>query len=366
LWSVYSWEEEIALRENILIVKINFVATHLKINGGNRAILMHANFLKARGHDVTVIALTRGMIRRFIKNLLYQKANWINDFQARVLWVPDFSEQNIPDGDIVIATSWPTANLVAALPENKCAKFYFIQHYEGLYHAKSGGVDEVDKTYRLPMKKIVISTWLRDIMKKEFNSDSELIVTPVDFKQFYFIKEARKEKPIRVIMLHHTYAWKGVDRGKAAFEKVKKEFPDIQLVLFGARQKKIDIECDEYFYNPKQEDMAKMYSSCHIFLCPSEYEGLGMPAMEAMACRCAVATFDTGGSRDYAIDGETAMVAKQGDTGELATKLKMLVADNNLREKIAENGYNFIRENFSWERAADKLENILKDSLKNA
>jgi len=324
--------------------------------------LTYADILAKRGYAVTVVVRSKNWTRHFF-NAFNIKPFWFKNLKAKVLRVFDWSAENIPNADILVADSWKVAAATYRLPEERGFKLHFIQHDERLYH---GPIEGVSEAYRLPMKKIVISTWLRDIMKKEFNSDSELIVTPVDFKQFYFIKEARKEKPIRVIMLHHTYAWKGVDRGKAAFEKVKKEFPDIQLVLFGARQKKIDIECDEYFYNPKQEDMAKMYSSCHIFLCPSEYEGLGMPAMEAMACRCAVATFDTGGSRDYAIDGETAMVAKQGDTGELATKLKMLVADNNLREKIAENGYNFIRENFSWERAADKLENILKDSLKNA
>ena len=42
-----------------------------------------------------------------------------------------------------------------------------------------------------------------------------------------------------------------------------------------------------------------------------------MPSMEAMACDTALVTFDTGGCRDYARDGETALVARRRDVADL-------------------------------------------------
>ncbi len=50
-----------------------------------------------------------------------------------------------------------------------------------------------------------------------------------------------------------------------------------------------------------------------------------MPPMEAMACGAALATYDNGGCRDYARDGETALVAPRRDVGALARALQRLV-----------------------------------------
>ena len=58
-----------------------------------------------------------------------------------------------------------------------------------------------------------------------------------------------------------------------------------------------------------------------IYLCPSWDEGLGMPSMEAMACGSALVTYDNGGSRDYAHDGETALVAPRRDLPALVGAL---------------------------------------------
>ena len=66
-------------------------------------------------------------------------------------------------------------------PPHAGAKFYFVQHYESLYHGEPA---RVDATYALPLKKIVISTWLRDIMKERFGSAAEILVTPVDRELF--------------------------------------------------------------------------------------------------------------------------------------------------------------------------------------
>jgi glycosyltransferase involved in cell wall biosynthesis len=79
--------------------------------------------------------------------------------------------------------------------------------------------------------------------------------------------------------------------------------------------------------------------------------------MEAMACKSAAVTWDTGGSQDYAFDGKTAFVAKHADFDDLVRKLKMAVSDKVLREQIAENGYKFIR-SLSWDNAITRMEDI--------
>lgn len=341
-------------------MRITLLAPHLKVAGGTRAMLTYADLLAKRGHKVQVVVPLANPLRRAVWNLLRVKPGWMRDTRFSVKRVPDYSEKHIPDGDITIATAWVTARDAALYGPEKGRKFYFIQHYESLYH---GETKETDKTYRLPLKKIVISKWLQGIMKDEFNSESTHLLTPVDKKLFHYVEGQRQEKPIRVLMLYHEAKWKGVEIGSRVFERVKKEFPEIELVLFGVRKEIADISHGKYFYKPEQEKLAKIYSSCHIYLCPSEYEGLGMPAMEAMASRGAVVTFDTGGSWDYAIDGKTALVAKHGDEEDLYRKLKIAVEDSALREKIARGGYDFIQTIPTWDEQTTKLETLFRGAL---
>ena len=86
-----------------------------------------------------------------------------------------------------------------------------------------------------------------------------------------------------------------------------------------------------------------------------------MPPMEAMACGAALATYDNGGCRDYARDGETALVAPRRDVDALARALERLMEDTPLRERLARAGQAFIRREFDWDRATARLETILGD-----
>jgi len=346
-------------------MKITFLVPHIKISGGTKILLTYANLLAKRRHDVLVIASSKNKFRRFIANVLQIGGpKWIKNFKPRVIRVKDIKENNIPDADIIVVSSWRHALLINNFSENKGKKFYLIQHDERLYH---GPKEEVAKSYQVSLNKIVVSTWLQEMIEDEFGARPNLLLNPIDKNLFYPIKVERKNDSIRILMLHHDYKWKGVKEGIEIFKRVKKKYSNLKLIMFGARKKEISLSCDEYYYKPAQEKLAQLYSGCDIFLCPSWDEGFGLPSVEAMACKCALVTYDNGGSRDYAFDRKTALVAKRRDINDLANKLELLVKNENLRKKIAENGYRFIHKIPTWEEQVEKLENIFEKSLnKNA
>jgi glycosyltransferase involved in cell wall biosynthesis len=215
----------------------------------------------------------------------------------------------------------------------------------------------VDETYRLPLRKIVISTWLADIMAERFASPATVIVTPVDAALFHPVPAARDGR-LSVLMLHHDYAWKGVADGLDVVRRVRARHADIRLVGFGVKRPPDATPYDEFVADPPQERLAELYSRCAIYLCPSWDEGLGMPPMEAMACGAALATYDNGGCRDYALHDRTALVAPRRDVAALASALGRLVEDDALRERIAREGQQFVMTQFDWERASARLEAV--------
>ena len=336
-------------------MRITFLCPHLRIAGGVRAILTHADRLAGRGHEVTVVVPARRALTARWRNRFQRAPEWMPTLGARVKWVPEWSAAALPEGDAVIATSWQSVEPVAAAPIRCGRKFYFIQHYESLYHGEAA---RVDATYRVPLRKIVISTWLADIMAERFDTPAAVVVTPVDGTLFRPVP-VDDDGRLRVLMLFHEYPWKGVADGLEAFARVRARHPELSLVGFGVKPPPRKLPFAEFHENLPQERLAWLYSRCPIYLCPSWDEGLGMPAMEAMACGAALCTYDNGVCRDYAIDGRTAVVSPRRDLDALAWGLTRLVEDSELRNRIARQGQDFVGTQFDWERATARLELIL-------
>jgi len=196
-------------------------------------------------------------------------------------------------------------------------------------------------------------------MRDKFGSASDVIVTPVDPGLFHEVPREADDGRLRVLMLHHEYAWKGVADGLAAVAAVRPRVPGLRLVGFGVKPPRAALPYDEFHANPPQETLAALYSGSDIYLCPSWDEGLGMPSMEAMACGAALVTYDNGGCRDYAVDGETALVAPRRDAAALGAALGRLAVDAALRMRLAAAGRARVTTEFDWDRAVARLETRL-------
>jgi len=338
-------------------VRISFLCPNLRISGGVRAILSYADRLAGRGHDVEVIVPVRRKLAAVWRTLRGDRPRWLADFRARVRFVDAWEAQALPRADVCVATAWPSARVVAAAPDRAGVKFYFVQGYESLF---AGTPEEVDPTYRLPLRKIAISTWLRDLMREKFDSDAEVIVTPVEARLFHRVEADPGTSRPRALMLQHSHVRKGVGDGLEAAARVKRQVPSLHLVGFGVNTPAGHVAFDEFHPNLPQERMAWLYSGADIYLCPSWDEGLSMAPMEAMACGAALVTYDNGGCRDYARDGETALVARRCDVDELAMKLEWMATDAALRAKLAAQGQAFITTAFDWDRAVDRMEALFR------
>jgi glycosyltransferase involved in cell wall biosynthesis len=337
-------------------VRIAFLAPHVRIAGGVRAIFTYADRLARRGHEVSVFVPAGSRWRAWQLNRGERVPDWMPGFRARLRWVDRWRPERLPAGDALVATAWQTAEVVDAAPARCGAKAYLVQHYESLYH---GEAPRVDGTYRLPLRKVCISTWLAGIMREKFGASAEVIVTPVDRMLFHPVPPEPPDGRLRVLMLHHEYAWKGVADGLAAVGRLRAQHPALRLVGFGVKPPRGRNPYDEFHTDLPQDRLAWLYGRCPIYLCPSWDEGLGMPPMEAMACGAALATYDNGGCRDYARDGETALVAPRRDVDALARALARLVEDALLRDRLARAGQAFIRREFDWDRATARLEAVL-------
>jgi len=108
--------------------------------------------------------------------------------------------------------------------------------------------------------------------------------------------------------------------------------------------------------------LADIMGRSHLFLSTSLWEGFGLPALEAMACGCAVITSDNGGCREYAVPEHNCLVYPPQDPDQLAKQILRLVGQHRLRENLAKNGLATAKR-FSWESSADKLAKVLEEEV---
>lgn len=345
-------------------MRINFLTPHLRIAGGVRILLMYASLLAQRGHEVRIYVRSTNSFRRTVANLFQIGGpTWIQDlYGAQVIRVGGFSEDTLCDADILISTTFDNTLQVENLPEEKGKKVYLLQHDEGLYH---GDREKADKAYCSGSKKIVVSSWLKEVLRERAHTDGILLLNPIDHNQFYEIPGLRRASgEIRVLLLAHTYDWKGTREGVEIVNRLKKQYPNIRLDLFGVRQKDSgEISCDTYTFNPPQDKLRDIYSRADIYLCPSWDEGFGLPSVEAMKCGAALVTYDNGGSRDFAFHEDTALVAKRRNVQDLERQLERAITDDKLRMSIAKKGQQFVRDMPGWDTRTIEFESILENIL---
>ena len=153
---------------------------------------------------------------------------------------------------------------------------------------------------------------------------------------------------------------KGAQDAIEALNFVKKEFPSIKVWSYGKRKLDYFPDWIEFYENPTNEKLRKLYNLSKIFVMSSYYEGWGLPGSEAMACGATLVSTRNGGVDSYATDNKTALLSDIKDPKSLANNIIKLLKDDKLRLKLAKEGNKNIKK-FNIENSASKLDKYLKN-----
>lgn len=203
-----------AMRFKKRVFNITFVSPGAGISGGVKVILEYCNRLSSLGHHINLAILSN------------ESFNWF-ELNPRISIIrssyePSIFNKDVPDADIIVATWWETAPLIARCSDGKGRKFYLIQHYES---AAFSTPEHTDFTYWLPFNKIVVSSWLKTTIESITAEKTELISSGIDSSQFHPIEGYRERYPeddIRIGMVYSAVKFKGSDDGLRAIEIAKK------------------------------------------------------------------------------------------------------------------------------------------------
>jgi glycosyltransferase involved in cell wall biosynthesis len=361
-------------------MRITFISPTVNMGGGTKVVVIYAQQLMRMGHSVRIISPPPRIPPLFEKfRSLLRGTGWPGDpptpksypmgngVHHHVLdrWRP-VVDDDVPEGDVVIATWWETAEWVNALDPSKGAKVYFIQHHEVFPYLP---VAECHATYRLPLHKIVIARWLKHVMSAQY-ADNVVDVVPnsVDRAQFFAAVRGKQLLPT-VGFLYSTVPFKGLDASLAALRIVRERIPNLRVISFGSEPPRPDLALPtgaEFFFCPPQDEIRNLYSRCDVWLTGSRSEGFNLPALEAMACRTPVVSTRTGWPQEVLKSGRNGVLVNVDDRIGLAQGLQWVLSrsDQDWRN-LSANAY-AIAASGSWEASAQMFEKALEHACRRS
>ena len=110
-------------------------------------------------------------------------------------------------------------------------------------------------------------------------------------------------------------------------------------------------------------DISKFNAGMDIMCLTSKNEGTPVSLIEAQASNLPVISTDVGGVSDIVSQNETGFIISRKDKREFVKKLKTLVEDDELRNKMKTKGWEHVHLKFSYKRLITDMENYYKKLL---
>lgn len=174
-----------------------------------------------------------------------------------------------------------------------------------------------------------------------------------------------------VLFIGKRELYKQFDTLLKAMLPIFKIYPDIKIVCAGggafntteaAQITSLHLSDKIIQYNFYDSELNTIYKNAALFVFPSEYEGFGIPALEAMACGCPAILSNSSSLPEIA--GDAATYFTPNDVEGLSTVIKKILQDDNYKSEMIERGYKQVT-NFSWDKMTNEYLDVIKEIIHN-
>ncbi|MFC1682145.1 glycosyltransferase family 4 protein, partial [Nanoarchaeota archaeon] len=136
------------------------------------------------------------------------------------------------------------------------------------------------------------------------------------------------------------------------------------LKLIGEGEKK-EIKNVEFIGTRKGKELVKEINKSKILILPStsNAESFGMVLIESMTCKKPVIGSNIGGIPYVIDDGKNGLLVPPKNPQALADAIIKILNNPKLAKKMGEEGYKKVKENFTWDVSAKKMNEIIERVL---
>ncbi len=261
-----------------------------------------------------------------------------------------FEKLDLSEYDVVISVTGAEAKAVR-VPKGIHISYCHVptQYYWQMYndYVKNPGFGALNPLVRACFKKMVkplrekdlaaakkvdyfvtISEYAKDLIKKYYGSDAEIIHPPVEVDDFKNVKPKRRMTVERFhvdeayVVTSRQVNWKRLDLAVKACMMAKRH---LLVIGEGPEHKKLmkiagGSKYIKFLPLMKKEDLAKYLSQAKGYLFPS-LEPFGIAPVEAIAAGCPVIAYGEGGALDYIVEAKNGILFYKQTAKELAAAI---------------------------------------------
>jgi glycosyltransferase involved in cell wall biosynthesis len=323
--------------------RIAFLLPTAREGGGANVVLLLGRVMRHMGLKVDIVNLQANRVR-------FEQA--YPDLQLPVRYLA--SEADMPGiataYDAVVATHHRSVAWLEPAPTKSSSVIaaHLIQDMEAWFF-EPGSVehDVAIAAYARchGMRCFATTEWVRDTVAAVVGVDSLVIGALVDIDQARPRRRrlGASERPLRLAaMIRPETPRRGATRTMRVLRALTAEFgPEIEVVTFGSARDLAaseDLARDFPFVDLgpiRSGQVPTLLNECDLFLDLSDWQAMGLTAMEAMACGVAVVVPEQGGATSIVRDGVNGRVVDTRSFGDCLAAARELVTDDELRRSLA-------------------------------
>jgi glycosyltransferase involved in cell wall biosynthesis len=355
-------------------MKIDWLITELNTLGGAETYVRQmAPYLQQIGQTVRVITfMPGGSLVDELRNAgvtvielgLQNKQDWKALARLGSLWRTDK-----PD---LVHTHLYHAGIVGRIAARIMRVQTVIVHQHGAERARSHSRTLLDRaTSPLVSKYIATCQAVAETMQKREGIPGKKItviyngiecVDPVD-RVFTLPQQAHQSTPVTIICVGRLSPEKGHITLLKALAQLKNLQLQAKLILIGeGKLQSILIEQATQLgiiglvqILGSRRDVIEQLVNANIFALPSEWEGISMALLEAMAAGLPVVATAVGGTPEVVIDGETGYLVPPRDPASFANALSRLIQDPGLRQRMGMSARQRVCDQFNIRHTAQQI-----------
>ena len=191
----------------------------------------------------------------------------------------------------------------------------------------------------------------------------------ISYAQQHLVKDYRKQYQIsdQAIVIAFTgrlIKEKGIVQLIHSVQKIREENSLVYLLIagYGDEENFVKSSTGEGIYwlgKLDFDEVIALLQGSEIFCLPSDSEGFSSSILEAAACECYIVTTRKGGAVELILDDSHGMIMDTNDEETVKNALEKAIKLGDQRNKAVKKTYERLKNNFTWEHTASKIEQLI-------
>lgn len=111
----------------------------------------------------------------------------------------------------------------------------------------------------------------------------------------------------------------------------------------------------KFIFKFPQKDLAKIIDNCDVLVLPSIQESFGLVLLEAWARQKPVICANIPALKELVTQTNGGLLFKIDDQKDLTKKLKFILDNPDKAKQLGQNGYKYVKNNYTWDKVSQKI-----------